>query len=106
MKPITLQTWMASAVRRRKDGDWDSTINAETQAVGLLIISGPRSQQQAQQLADLAADAPTMADLLAECIPAGLSEARFSDWKAEVLRVFSSSGIADSEQSLIAARLA
>jgi len=105
MKQIMQQLWTASAAIRRKDGDWEVRIHGQTEVAGLLIVAGPRSQEQAQQIADLAAAAPAMADLLAECVPGGLSEVRFSEWKEEVLRVFKIAGIADSLDKLIARRL-
>jgi hypothetical protein len=101
----TQEHWIASGVTRRSDEDWRSSITSGTEAVGLLIVSGLRPQAQAQQIADLGAAAPTMADLLAECIPGGLSETRFPQWQAEVLRLFASSGIAESIEALLATRL-
>jgi hypothetical protein len=102
---VTEENWNASSVSRRNDDDWQSSITASTEAVGLLIVTGLRRQEQAQQIADFAAAAPAMADLLAECIPGGLGEARFPQWQAEVLRLFASIGIADSVEALIATRL-
>ena len=102
---ITQEHWNASGVTRRADDDWQSSITAQTEAVGLLIVSGLRPQAQAQQIADLGAAAPAMADLLAECIPGGLSETRFPQWQDEVLRLFASSGIAENIEALVATRL-
>jgi len=102
---VTQQNWNASGVSRRDDQDWQASIAAQTEAVGLLLVSGLRPEQEAQQIVNLAAAAPAMADLLAECIPGGLSETHFWEWQARVLRIFASTGIADSVEALIATRL-
>ncbi|HEY1936396.1 MAG TPA: hypothetical protein VGJ33_00495 [Candidatus Angelobacter sp.] len=102
---VTQEHWNASEATRRGDEDWQTSLMAATEAVGLLIVSGLRPQEQAQQIGNFAAAAPAMADLLAECIPGGLSEARFPQWQSEVLRVFANLGIADSVEALIATRL-
>jgi hypothetical protein len=102
---VTQQNWIASSVRRPDDQDWQASITAQTEAVGVLLVSGLRPETQAQEIVNLAAVAPAMADLLAECVPGGLSEVRFPEWQAEVLRIFASTGIADSVEALIATRL-
>lgn len=102
---VTQQHWIASSVSRRDDQDWQAPIAAQTEAVGLLLVSGLRPEAEAQQIVNLAAASPAMADLLAECIPGGLSETRFPEWQAEVLQIFARTGIADSLEALIATRL-